>query len=184
MIERVIYKRNINSVYNKHHVGIAELWEAYCEKHNGEISGIVNGYCLEFQLNLRIKNVNVQIDGHRQYSNATAGTSRDHSIIKSTVVNISTVYYGREDWEIYQTNKVLDLFNKIIGKCTPFIGAQGYSIASRKEIETLDNYGNFRKLFDIAEIRSISFSKETVRVEYFTLLGVQSAEEVISLINS
>ena len=185
MIERAITSKDIDSRFYKHNLRLVEKWEEFCKKHKCETTGIVNSFILEFQLNLRIDNFDIQINGLRQHSNVNAGIVTKFSITKNTVITINPVNYGRENWEIYPSNKPRNYLNKLIGKCKTFKGAQGFSIASREEID--DHWENsifkLNKLFEIAKIKTISYSRTTLRIEYLTLLGTQSVEELVSLLS-
>ena len=186
MIERAITSKDIDSRFYKHNLRLAEKWEEFCKKYKGEITGIINSAILEFQLNLSIDNFDIQINGLRQHSNVNAGGITKFSMTKNTVITINPINYGRENWKIYVSNKLRNFFNKLIGKCNTYNAAQGFSITSRKEIDDHWKSSIFKlnKLFEIAKIRTISYSKATLRIEYLTLLGTQSVEELVSLINN
>ena len=49
-------------------------------------------------------------------------------------------------------------------------------------MDQLEKSSDFVKLFEIAEVRSISSSNSLLRAEYFTILGTNSISEFISIV--
>jgi len=74
--------------------------------------------------------------------------------------------------------------NRIFGYCLTLKLIDGYSIYSRNKIDLdqLEKSSDFVKLFEIAEVRSISSSNSLLRAEYFTILGTNSISEFISIV--
>lgn len=185
MIERAITTKDLNSRFYHHNLGLAEMWEAYSQTHNGEISGIVNGAIFEFELTFRIINSEIKINGIRQKSNVNAGSSTGYSMIKNTVISMTSKYSRGENWEIYKSNKLRDFLNGLIGTCIPYKGYPGYSISStEKDLTRLNYLLDYSSLFELAEVRSISSRRTVIRIEYFTLLGIKSINTIMNVLEN
>ena len=187
MLERAITSRDLTSRFYKHNLQLVEMWETYCKKYNGAIEGIVNGAIIEFNLKFQLKNIKVEVEGIRQKSNVNMGRVVNYSIIKNTIIKLHPVQFGKENWKIYQQNMWRDSFNTIIGKCEPFGIDPLYSIASKEKVshQELNAKLDFKALSEIAEIRSISLKNAEFRIEYFTLLGANTTEELLNkLVNN
>jgi hypothetical protein len=187
MLERAITTKDLTSRYYKHNLGLAEKWEAYSKEHNGNIEGIVNGAILAFNLQFQLNSIRVEIEGFRQRSNASMGTIHRSSMIKNIIIKLQPVSFGKDNWKIYQRNIWRDSFNAIIGNCEPFGIAPQFSITSKEKVshQEVNAKLDFKFLSEIAEIRSVSFKNSEFRIEYFTLLGANTTEELLNkLVNN
>lgn len=186
MIERATTSKDLQSIFFKKNLEVVEKWEKFIALKNGQITGMVNSAILEFSSNYQFQSVNISVDILRQITNVNSGAISGFSSIKNTLILANPITLGVNKFKIYPDNWVRSILQRLLGNHTSYSRVRGFTISSPNRLATEKSreINNLIKLFDFAEIRTISFSENTLKVEYAALINTASIDAIVLSLNA
>ncbi len=187
MIERAITLKDKKSRFYQHNEKLAQTWEAFALRYNGEINGIVNSYILEASICYKSNNKTISIKSLRQLSDNGAGILRENLITKNTVIEVSPLRINADEkWKIIKYNRFLNIFYGIKNQCNRLAFDNNYMLISKNRVNenALIKTRLWKFINQIAELRSIQYENQLFTIEYFNFLGTDSTEKLIKNILS
>ncbi len=185
MIERAITLKDKESRFYHHNEKLAQSWENFALNHNAKISGIVNSYILEVYIEYNSDEYGINIKLLRQLSDQASKGPTYNLLTKNTIIEILPFnQFNDIDFRIVRQNKILRFYNAIFNRYSPFPYDDTYMIISNHPIiiDKIINRKMWKSLLKIAELRSIAFSNDSIKIEYFNFLGTDSIHTISSLI--
>ncbi len=185
MIERAITLKDKESRFYHHNEKLAQSWENFAKQNNGKIQGIVNSYILEVYIEYNIGEYGINIKLLHQLSDQASKGPTYYLLTKNTIVEIFPFnQFNDIDFRIVRQNKLLRFYHTIFNRYSPFPYDDTYMIISKHPIliDKIIDRKLWKSLLKIAELRSIVFSKDSIKIEYFNFLGTDSIQTITSLI--
>lgn len=183
MLDRVPIRRDEGSQWYSDNLKIVEAWEAFAQKHNGRITGIVNGITINFELDFNFKGKNVNVVGMHIMSNGVRNVSDpEDAFTKNTVVTISSSHISAGKWSIQTKSRVRDFVHGFTGTSLPLEYNHNFSFYTKESagsIRRVISREDFELIQHISDLRSIKFEESRLAIEYFNLIEVNDLELIL-----
>lgn len=182
MINQTILPEEKNNKYFLHNQRLIAEWEDFAAQYNGVVSGEINIYLLEFNLELSVGNYTIKIEGLRQQKNTSGSLLHPgFHLTKTTSIEISPSGFGNKYWKIYKSSKFKDILHGLFGRVEKISFNEQFSVHSRSIVGRTEflSTEQYELIKSIPELAYIKNKNSKLTLHFYELLSVDIAEKLI-----